>query len=148
MISCGGDSTIRVWDILQQKCIHTITDHSQPVWKVKYHETGDFFLSCSMDHTVRLYDAANNKVRMSYRAHVDSVNSINFLHSNPNLFLSGSADKTVSLWDIRSNLCVQTFYGHNNAVNGAVANMEGTRIGSCDSDGIVKLWDLRAVREM
>ena len=148
MISCGGDATIKVWDILQQKCVHTIIDHSQPVWKVKYHASGDFFLSCSLDHTIRLYDSHNNKARISYRAHVDSVNSINFVHMQPNMFVSGSADKTVSLWDMRSNICVQTFYGHNNAINGAVANMNFTRLGSCDADGIVKLWDIRMIKEL
>jgi len=148
LATCGGDATIRIWDILQQQCVHVITDHSQPVWKVKYQVSGDFLLSASMDHTIRLYDTHNNKARMSYRAHVDSVNAINFIHMNPNLFISGSADKTVSLWDMRSNICAQTFFGHKNSVNGAVANMAGTRIGSCDSDGIVKLWDIRSQREL
>jgi len=101
-----------------------------------------------MDHTIRLYDTNNNKARMSYRAHVDSVNSINFIHAEPNCFISGSADKTVSKWDMRVNMCVQTFFGHKNSVNGATANMDGTRIGSCDSDGIVKLWDVRMQKEL
>ena len=100
-----------------------------------------------MDHTIRLYDLNNNKARMSYRAHVDSVNSINWLYMT-NLFVSGSADKTVSLWDMRTNICSQTFYGHNNSVNCVQATNSGDMIGSCDSDGIVKFWDVRMVKEI
>jgi WD40 repeat protein len=144
--SCGGDATIRLWDILKQECVHVIKDHSQPVWKVRYHITGSFLLSCSMDHTIRLYDTNNNKSRISYRAHVDSVNSINWVHMDPNLFVSGSADKTISLWDMRTNICAQTYFGHKNSVNCAVTNLTGVRLGSCDSDGIVKVWDIRMVK--
>ena len=44
-------------------------------------------------------------------------------------------------------MCVQTFYGHNNAVHGVAFNQTGDLIASCDSDGIVKLWDVRAISE-
>lgn len=44
-------------------------------------------------------------------------------------------------------MCVQTFYGHNNAVNGVAFNTTGDLIASCDADGIVKLWDVRAISE-
>lgn len=100
-----------------------------------------------MDHTVRLFDMNNYKARISYRAHVDSVNSINWVYMSNN-FVTGSADKTVSLWDMRTNICTQTFYGHNNAVNSAMVNNTGELLGSCDADGIVKFWDIRMVKEI
>ena len=64
------------------------------------------------------------------------------------MFCSGSGDKTVSLWDIRTNLCVQTFYNHNNTVNSVNFNLRGEVIASTDSDGIVKIWDVRMVKEL
>jgi WD40 repeat protein len=100
-----------------------------------------------MDHTVRLYDLNNFKARMSYRAHVDSVNSINWIYYSNN-FVTGSADKTCSMWDMRTNICTSTFYGHNNAVNAAIVENSGTYLASCDADGIVKFWYVRMVREI
>merc|ERR1712137_527293 len=64
-----------------------------------------------------------------------------------NHVLSASGDKTVSLWDLRTGLCVQTFYGHANCCNQANFNLRGDTIASCDSDGIVKCWDVRVVSE-
>ena len=52
-----------------------------------------------------------------------------------------------SLWDMKSSLCIQTFYGHNNSVNGCAFNLAGDKIVSGDSDGIVKVWDVRMVKE-
>lgn len=43
---------------------------------------------------------------------------------------------------------MQTFYGHNNAVNSVAFNPKGDAIASTDSDGIVKVWDVRMVKEM
>jgi WD40 repeat protein len=88
---------------------------------VAYHDTGDFLLSCSMDHTIKLWDMNCKKSRFTFRGHVDSVNTIQFKPMSQQ-FVSGSGDKTVSLWDIRSTACVQTFYGHNNAVNSTKFN--------------------------
>jgi WD40 repeat protein len=75
----------------------------------------------------------------------------------------------VSLWDARQGLCVQTFYGHNNAVDSIAFNFrvreaapnlslslsvsvaltpqQGDDLVSSDSDGVVKVWDVRMVRE-
>ncbi len=89
----------------------------------------------------------NMKARISYRAHVDSVNSISFGYKS-NIFISGSADKTLSLWDMRTYICSQTYYGHNNSINSAVINNDGYTMASCDSDGIVKIWDNRMNKEV
>ena len=63
------------------------------------------------------------------------------------LFASAGADKIVSVWDVRTSLCVLNFYGHNNAVNSVNFNLKGDLILSTDSDGIVKIWDVRMVKE-
>jgi WD40 repeat protein len=77
---------------------------------------GDFLVSCSMDHSAKLWDLTAQKCRQSMRGHVDSVNSVCFQPFSNHL-CTGSGDKTVSLWDMRTALCVQTFYGHRNAIN-------------------------------
>lgn len=49
---------------------------------------------------------------------------------------------------MRTGLTVQTFYGHLNTINDAVFSIGGEYISTCDSDGIVKLWDIRMVQEL
>lgn len=62
--------------------------------------------------------------------------------------MSGSADRSVSIWDMRTGLTVQTFFGHLNCINDCVFSIGGQYIASCDSDGIVKVWDIRMVEEV
>ena len=50
--------------------------------------------------------------------------------------------------DARSGLCTQTFYGHFNSCNHVTFNLRGDTIASTDSDGVVKLWDVRMVAEL
>ena len=49
---------------------------------------------------------------------------------------------------MRTGLTVQTFYGHLNTINDAVFSIGGHYISTCDSDGIVKIWDIRMVQEL
>jgi len=83
---------------------------------------------------------------MSYRAYLDSVSSINWVPMSNILWLE--VDKTVSLWDMRSNICAQNYYGHNNSIDCCAVELAGNVFASCDTDGIVRIWDVRTVREL
>ncbi len=49
---------------------------------------------------------------------------------------------------MRTGLTVQTFFGHLNTINDCAFSIGGQYISSCDSDGIVKVWDIRMVQEV
>ena len=49
---------------------------------------------------------------------------------------------------MRTGLTVQTFYGHLNAINDTQFSIGGQFVASCDSDGVVKVWDIRMVQEV
>jgi len=49
---------------------------------------------------------------------------------------------------MRTGLTVQTFYGHLNTINDTQFSIGGQYVASCDSDGIVKVWDIRSVQEI
>ena len=54
LATSGGDHTIKLWDFVNACCTHTFAEHTQAVWNVDVHDTGDFLLSASMDHTAKL----------------------------------------------------------------------------------------------
>ena len=49
---------------------------------------------------------------------------------------------------MRTGLTVQTFYGHLNSINDCQFSIGGQYVSSCDSDGVVKVWDIRMVQEI
>ena len=46
------------------------------MWGCEIHYGGDFVASCSMDHTIRVWDLIAGKCRQTMRGHVDSVNAV------------------------------------------------------------------------
>lgn len=146
LATASGDYTINLWDLLSLKVKAQFSNDSV-VWSCKFHDTGDFLLSCTDEGLIKLYDLNVCTQRSIYRGHTDSVNKINF-QPFTNYFASCSSDKSISIWDMRMGLTVQTFYGHLNSVNDVVFNARGDMLYSCDADGIIKAWDIRKVSEV
>lgn len=60
----GGDKAIKVWDFINSSIAHTFSDvHTGPIWKLKFHDTGDFILSSASDGAVKLFDLNSLKMR-------------------------------------------------------------------------------------
>lgn len=162
LASSSGDSTVKIWSFEKEKCVHTFSDHLLSVWGVSFHSCGNFVVSASRDKTAKVWDLNSLRCRYTLRGHADSVNSAEFLHFS-NIILTASSDKTLSLWDARTGLANHTLFGHLNPVNHATFNarvrlkqiffselkdllfIKGDTIVSCDSLGVVKLWDVRKV---
>ena len=49
IISASPDSHVRIWDIGEETCKHTLRIHDGPVTGLSLHPTGDYMLSCSAD---------------------------------------------------------------------------------------------------
>lgn len=69
---------LQVWSFEAQRCTTTFAEHKQAVWGVRWHDQGDWLASCSLDHTVRLWDVVSGRCRQVLRGHVDSVNDVNW----------------------------------------------------------------------
>ncbi|CCW69170.1 unnamed protein product [Phytomonas sp. Hart1] len=149
MVATGsGDKTVKLWDFATNRCSATLQAHTDGVWCVDFQETGRLLASGALDCTTRVWDVEKGLCLHSLRGHMDGVNSVRWLPYT-NLLCTGSGDKTVSVWDARMNFCANTLYGHRNAVRCVVPLLGNTHadtdtaLVSCDSEGVVKVWDLR-----
>ncbi|KAA8584699.1 hypothetical protein FQN60_008484 [Etheostoma spectabile] len=131
---------VRLWDFSGGRCVLTLRGHSQPTWGCSFHSCGHFLASCSADRTAKLWDLNSQRCRLTLRRHAASVNSVCFLPSS-NLLLTCSADKSLAVWDARLGVCSSAFHQH--PCNHASSNPAGDVLASCDSRGIVNLWDMR-----
>lgn len=45
LATCSGDSTVKIWDFVKVQCSATFKCHTQPVYSLSFHHTGDFLVS-------------------------------------------------------------------------------------------------------
>ncbi|KAG9066466.1 hypothetical protein KI688_001692 [Linnemannia hyalina] len=56
IVSCGGDSLVKLWDSNTGALISVFTGHTKPVTSVEFSPDGSNIASSSHDHTVRLWE--------------------------------------------------------------------------------------------
>ncbi|RXN12447.1 F-box-like WD repeat-containing TBL1X [Labeo rohita] len=66
-IIASFDSTVRLWDVDQGVCIHTLTKHQEPVYSVAFSPDGKFLASGSFDKCVHIWDTLSGALVNSYR---------------------------------------------------------------------------------
>ena len=95
---------------LPKKAVHTYAGHSQGVQCVKFIPTyGHLLLSCSLDHTVKIWDTLNTrKCIQTYIGHSNAVRDLCW-NMDGTGFLSSSYDRVIRYWDTETGKVICTF---------------------------------------
>lgn len=150
-LSGSANGILKIWDLLEGECIHTIEAHDAPIWAIAADIQQMRALTCSGDHTLKLWNLETGQCLRSYAGHADTVRSI-AVDWGQFIALTGSLDCTIKLWDLSGALdstpgrensrCTDTMYGHENAVNCVAMDWSVKRAVSGSSDNTVMLWNL------
>ena len=155
-LTCSLDKTIKLWK--NYKNVHTFIEHSDWVRCLAIREDNQQFLSGCVSSVVKLWDIPTQRVIGSVINKNDNpdvlttVNSLSFMHNNPNLFVIGLRSGEVKIFDSRiqnknnSSLknigLVQAFKAHKK-LNTAKINQNDSYILTSSRDSLLRLWDLR-----
>ncbi|MEM7063456.1 MAG: NB-ARC domain-containing protein [Cyanobacteria bacterium P01_B01_bin.77] len=134
-------STVRIWDIKQRKCIHTL-EHPNYVYSIAFNLDGQLLASGSKDSTIRLWDIKQKKCIHIFSDHSNSVNSIAF-SPDGQLLASGSKDSTIRLWDIKQKKCIHIFSDHSNRIISIAFSPDGQLLASSSWDATIRIWDVK-----
>lgn len=97
------DKTIIVWQLTRDEDSYgypkrILTGHNHFVSDVVISSDGQFALSSSWDHTLRLWDLNTGLTTRRFVGHTSDVLSVSFSADNRRI-VSGSRDKTIKLWN-------------------------------------------------
>lgn len=93
----------------------------------------------SLDRTIKIWDAKNGALLLTFQGHTRGIWSLRFLSSS--ILISGSYDKTIRLWSLRTNMCVRILISHDGPV--WAIERKGDFLVSGSSDKTAKIWNIR-----
>ncbi|KAK6053145.1 WD domain, G-beta repeat protein, partial [Cooperia oncophora] len=105
--------------------------------------------SASDDGTVRIWDFARCVEERAMRGHGSEVRCVAW-HPFKGMIVTGSRDsqQPVKLWDPRTGDCLTTLQDHKSSVMAVDWNRNGNWLLTAGRDHLVKLYDLRVMKEM
>lgn len=95
IISGGQDTTIKIWDIKNKKCLSTFEGHTSIIWDLKYLDK-DRIISGADDNSSRIWNLKDKSSVVLYQAK-KNISSIVVLDSKKVLLAAG---KNVFLFDV------------------------------------------------
>ncbi|KAI0480120.1 WD40 repeat-like protein [Xylariaceae sp. FL0804] len=138
LVSGGCDRDVRVWDMTQGTCLHTLRGHTSTVRCLKMSDANTA-ISGSRDTTLRVWDIRQGVCRNVLVGHQASVRC---LEIKGDIVVSGSYDATAKIWSISEGRCLHTLTGHYSQIY-AIA-FDGQRVVTGSLDTSVRVWDARS----
>lgn len=107
----------------------------------------EWFATGSNDTTIKIWELATGKLRLTLMGHVMSVRDIVVSNRHPYMF-SASEDKLVKCWDLETNKAIRDFHGHLSGVHTVDVHPTLDIIATAGRDAVVRLWDIRSRAEI
>lgn len=126
-----------------EKC--KLTGHRSPITFVKYHPRYNVVVTCSEDHTLRVWDCHTGDYERTLSGHTDTVTSCAF-NSKGTILASTSNDTMIKFWDFGEEMkgtfkCTKTLTGHDHTVSHVIFTQSGDHLYSCSRDKTIKMWE-------
>jgi len=144
MLASGSDdNTVILWDLASGDALQVLSGHTQDVDCIAFSPDGDTLVSGS-DREIILWDVPSGvelprgwPLSMSHRGLTFSPDG--------NMLASAGGKDTVLLTDAATGVALINLSGHENQVTDVAFSPDGNLLAST-SGGIVKLWDLTAMK--
>ncbi|MBN8598927.1 MAG: serine/threonine protein kinase [Planctomycetes bacterium] len=127
------------WD-LTGKHLHTFSGHSDQVNSLAFANDGEVLVTASIDHTARVWNAADGKAIQTLRPNDQPVTSACITPDGARIATS-SSDGTLRIWDRRSGDALKTIPTGDSSVWSATFAPDGKVVATVSQRGDVSIWN-------
>lgn len=140
LVSGGMDSTIVIWNLIENEILETLTYQQSIVTSVKISPSGKYLLSGGANK-LYLYNIAEKKIIKEMAGHRDVITSVAF-SPDEKIFASSSADKTINIYETESGNLITKLTAHRSWVRDLSFSQDGTKLISCGDDSRIIIWNI------
>jgi polyadenylation factor subunit 2 len=96
--SKDNQQPVKLWDPKSGQSVSTIHAHKAAVTSVRWNQNGNWLLTASRDHLIKLYDIRTMKEMEVLKGHKLDVNTVSWHPIHEKLFASGGSDGAILFW--------------------------------------------------
>ena len=129
LIFASQDGRVRSWHFDKRtEQVPQLAGHQREVWALAYTPDGATLLSAGDDHSIKLWDSRDGRLRATFMAHDSLVTSL-AVNAGGTLLASASFDKTVRLWKLPGGETGPVLTGHTDRVRAVAFSSDGKNPG-------------------
>ncbi|CAH1772782.1 unnamed protein product [Owenia fusiformis] len=104
LVASGSRDTqqpVKLWDPKSGTSLTTLHSHKGTVMALKWNRNGNWLLTASRDHLVKLYDVRNLKEDLqTFKGHNKEATAVAWHPVHESLFASGGSDGSIMFWNV------------------------------------------------
>ncbi len=140
LISGYKDSTIVIWDFINNQILKTLTFQKSIITSIKISPNNKIFVSGGINN-LYFYDIKSDKLIRKVETNNNIITCIDF-SPDGRLVATSNSDNSVRLYDAATGNLLTELVGHKNWVRCLTFSIDGTKIVSCGDDSKIMEWNI------
>ena len=95
----GGETLVKVWDLITGNLVLSLDDHTKPAWSVTFSPDGRYIATAGEDGRVKVWDSQTGNVVWSFHEESGTVTSVAFSPDGRRL-VALSREARLRIWDV------------------------------------------------
>ena len=99
--SKDNQQPVKLWEPKTGTVLTTLHAHKSTVMDIKWNANGNWLLTASRDHLLKIFDIRNTKEELqTFRGHKKEVSTVAWHPVHEGIFASGGSDGSIMFWSV------------------------------------------------